>query len=253
MKIAKKFLSGALALALAACCLTACGSSGDTSAESGGEASAQASVSSAAELNAEESAEVSGSAAAGMTDEEFARYLTEVKTCQYFLDDPVPDDDIETILMAGINAQSGMNQQNWHFSAVTSREVQQEIADDMGIDSSDPASKAMIADAPLAIIVSMGEGSGTEYDAGLATQSMNAAALALGYSTKIISSPKNVLNGEKQDYYRTLLGIPEDKSVVGVLLVGMPLDDSALEDLDGVTGATTRNDFSEMATIVSEP
>ncbi len=193
----------------------------------------------------------SESAATTQRNEEFAEFLTEVKTNQYFTDDPVPDEDIEMILQAGINAMSGMNQQNWHFSAVTSKEVQQEIADDMGLDSSDPYAKAMIADAPLAIIVSYGEGPGTEYDAGLATQNMNAEALALGYATKIISSPTNVINAEeKQEYYQELLGIPEDKIAVGVLLVGNPEDTSTFEDPDAITGATTRNDYSEMTTIV---
>ncbi len=145
-------------------------------------------------------------------NEEFAEFLREVKTNQYFTDDPVPEEDIELILQAGINAESGMNQQNWHFSAVTNKEVQQEIADDMGLTDSDPYSKAMIAYAPLAIIVSYGE--------------------------------------EKQDYYRELLGIPEEKIAVGVLLVGYLEDVSAFDNPVAVTGATTRNDYSEMATIV---
>ncbi len=184
-------------------------------------------------------------------NEEFAEFLTEVKTNQYFTDDPVADEDIEMILKAGINSESGLNQQNWHFSAVTNKDVQQEIADDMGLDLSDPYSKAMIADAPLAIIVSYGEGPGTEFDAGLATQNMNAEALALGYATKIISSPQNVINAEEnKDYYHELLGIPDDMSVVGVLLVGMPEDTSTFEDQDAVTAASTRNDYSEMTTIV---
>ncbi len=180
---------------------------------------------------------------------DFADYLTEVKTCQYFTEDPVPDADVEIILKAGINAQSGVNQQNWHFSAVASKDIPNEIANDMNamMPAAMTMSKAMIADAPLAIIVSYGEGAGTEYDAGLATQAMNSAAMALGYSTKIISSPTSVLNGEKQDYYRELLGIPQSMKAVGVLLVGKPLDTSDM-DPDTVTGASTRNPYDEMTT-----
>lgn len=79
-------------------------------------------------------------------------------------------------------------------------------------------SKAGIADAPLAIIVSCA--SGSELDAGLATQNMSVAAQLMGYGTKIISSPTMALNGEKQDEYRELLGIPAEYSAVAVLLVG---------------------------------
>ncbi len=192
-------------------------------------------------------ATTSDAAAAAVSDAEFATYLGEVKTCQYFTDDPVEEAQVETIVNAGINAQSGMNQQDWHFTAVTSQDIMDEIADDMDTPRSDSGSlsRAQVADAPLLIIVSCGEG--TEYDAGLATQAMNAAALALGYGTKIVSSPTSVLNGERQDYYRELLGIPEDMETVGMLLVGKALDTSDL-DPDSITGATDRNPYDEMTT-----
>lgn len=106
-------------------------------------------------------------------------------------------------------------------------------------------SKAGIADAPLAIVVSCA--SGSELDAGLATQNMSVAAQLMGYGTKIISSPTMALNGEKQGEYRELLGIPEEYSAVAVLLVGYE-DTSVDETADGYTAATTRNSFDEMVT-----
>ena len=106
-------------------------------------------------------------------------------------------------------------------------------------------SKAGIADAPLAIIVSCAAGS--ELDAGLATQNMSVAAQLMGYGTKIISSPTMALNGEKQEEYRALLGIPSEYSAVAVLLVGYE-DTSVDETVDGYTAATTRNSFDEMVT-----
>ena len=106
-------------------------------------------------------------------------------------------------------------------------------------------SKAGIADAPLAIIVSCAAGS--ELDAGLATQNMSVAAQLMGYGTKIISSPTMALNGEKQDEYRELLGIPAEYSAVAVLLVGYE-DTSVDETVDGYAAATTRNSFDEMVT-----
>ncbi len=190
-----------------------------------------------------------GAAAPTQSSPEFATYLTQVKTNQYFTDDAVSSDDITTILNAGINTQSGMNQQPWHFSAITSKDVQNEIAEEMGFPAAaGTESKAMMADAPLAIVVSCTDGN--SYDAGLATQAMNACALALGYATKIISSPTGVINGENQEHYRSELGIPSDMSAVGILLVGKPLDTSDL-DPDTITGPTTRNPFSEMATIIN--
>ncbi len=267
MKREKKIIS-IVTLFVIIACLTACSTSDSNIPESAvTEAASEEDTIAEATAVEDETAEtevsedtasdetVSKSAADAVSDEAFARYLTEVKTSQYFTDDPVPEEDIEIILNAGMNAESGMNQQNWHFSAITSKDVQMEIWDDL-VDlmpvlarETDELSNAMIADAPLAIIVSYGEGPGTEFDAGLATESMNTAALALGYGTKIISSPTLVLNAEKQDYYRTLLGIPEDKTVVGALLVGLPLDTSDM-DPDTISAASTRNPLSEMTSII---
>ncbi len=178
--------------------------------------------------------------------------LTDMATTQYFTDEAVDSGDIETILSAGINAPSAMNGQNWHFSAISDRELLTQIAGDMSSGASDgtgasdnsaPA-KAGIADAPLAIVVSCSDGS--EFDAGLACQAMSSATVLLGYGTKIVSSPTAVLN---QSEYRELLGIPEDYSAAAVLLVGYA-DETVDETADGYTGATGRSEFDSVVTYV---
>lgn len=87
-------------------------------------------------------------------------------------------------------------------------------------------------------------------DAGLACQNMSVTAQLLGYGTKIISSPTMALNGEKQDEYRALLGIPDNQSAVAVLLIGY-VDTAVDETVDGYTGATERNPMSDVVTFVS--
>ena len=225
--------------------------------------------------------------------------VADIATTQYFTDEAVSEDDIETILTAGINAPSAMNGQPWHFSVITDAALLQQISEDMsagmgpgrgmppagaelpegaeplegleppqGTDESGadtiPAppenpgeggaaaggtAKAGIADAPLVIAVSCVPGS--ELDAGLACQNMSVAAQLLGYGTKIISSPTIAVNGEKQEEYRELLGIPEDQTAVAFLLVGME-DLSAEETVDAYAGATARNPLDEMVTYVKE-
>ena len=213
-----------------------------------------------------------------------AELIADIPTTQAFTDDEVPDEDIDKILSAGINAPSAMNGQNWHFTAVTDADVLQQIADSMSggkpadptsgsesgeqpdntasaedtageeTDSGDAApaerstgtAKAGITDAPLAIVISCKEGS--EFDAGLACQNMSAEAQLLGYGTKIISSPTIALNGEEQEAFRELLGIPDDQSAVAVLLIGKA-DTSS--DADAVSAATTRKDADEVVTKVS--
>ena len=119
-------------------------------------------------------------------------------------------------------------------------------ADNGGESRAVPA-KADITGAPLAIVISCAEGS--ELDAGLACQTMSVAAQLLGCGTKILTSPTIALNGEKQEEYRQLLGIPEDYSAAAILLVGYA--DSSAEEVDGVTGATERNPLDEQVTYVA--
>lgn len=206
-----------------------------------------------------------------------ADLIADIPTIQAFTD----EEDMNKILSAGINAPGAMNGQNWHFTAITDTDVMQRIAEGMesgrpvgalstegtaqqpedpppvgdasaeqGNGNTVPPStppmiasgghaKAGITDAPLAIVVSCKEGS--EFDAGLACQNMSAEAQLLGHGTKIISSPTIALNGEGQQTFRELLGIPEDQSAVAVLLVGMK---NTSLDTDAVTAATTR-DFAE--------
>lgn len=197
--------------------------------------------------------------------------LIDTATTQYFTGEAPSEEDIETILTAGVNAPSAMNGQPWHFSAVTDSALLERIAEDMsagmpagaapaasagdeaesssGTEGGSAApSKAGIADAPLAVVISCPEGS--EFDAGLSCQAMSSAAQLLGYGTKIISSPTIALNGENQAEYRELLGIPQDYSAVAVLLVGYA-DDSIDESADGYTGATSRSPMEELTTYVT--
>ena len=238
----------------------------------------------------------------GNPDTQALSLVSDIPTTQYFTDEAVKEEDVTTILTAGVNAPSAMNSQPWHFTAITDQATLQQIADDMGggfpagmqpstegetgadapaalpedwdgelpegmqppegpgdgedmpsapadngEESGAAPAKADITGAPLAIVVSCGEGS--ELDAGLACQAMSVTAQLLGYGTKILTSPTIALNGEKQEEYRQLLGIPEDYSAAAVLLVGYA--DSSAEEADGATGATERNPLDEQVTYVA--
>jgi len=212
-----------------------------------------------------------------------AKVLTEVKTTQFFAEEKVSDEDMQKILSAGVNAPSAMNTQPWHFTAVTDEEVAKKLSDamknmkppamkkdDAGIPSMPPAggkqgeapkdapkhpegkpgfskmpNKAGIGDAPLTIVISCNEGS--ELDAGLAVQNMSAEAQLLGYGTKIMTAPTMALN---TDEYKTMLSVPEGQRIAAVLIVGKAAEKK--DNADAVSGATTRNDFNDMVTIIGE-
>lgn len=198
--------------------------------------------------------------------------LEDIPTVQSFTDEAIPQADIEKIVKAGVNAQSAINMQPWHFSVVTNKDVLKSLGDKMksgmkppkgegapkdaradgpGKDMPAPpagapsnGAKAALGDSPVAIIVSAKDGS--EYDAGLASELMTVEAVLLGYGTKIISSPTIVLNGPDKAEYQKMLGIPSDMSVKGVILIGK-YDQSKT---DAVTSATTRKDNKEIVTYV---
>ena len=110
------------------------------------------------------------------------------------------------------------------------------------------AGKAGIGDAPLTIVISCEDGA--ELSIGLAIQNMSAEAQLLGYGTKILTSPTIALNGENQAEYKELLQIPENQKVAAVLLVGKAA--SADENPDALSGATARNSFEDVATVIGE-
>lgn len=194
--------------------------------------------------------------------------LEDIPTVQSFTEEAVPQADVEKIVKAGINAQSAINMQPWHFSVVTNKEVLNTLSEKMksgmkrppkssdgpapgGDQKAPPAppagaqstgAKAGLGDSPVAIIISAKDGS--EFDAGLATEMMAVEAIVLGYGTKIISSPTIVLNGPDKAEYQKMLGIPAEMSVKGVLLIGN------YENSDAVTSATTRKDKKEIVTYV---
>ena len=203
-------------------------------------------------------------------------------TTQAFTDEAVPEEDIRTILQAGLASESAINQQPWFFVAVTDKAVMEELSSSGGMppmggampdapmgapageapkdapmggapkDAPAPVAaggaKAALGDSPLGILVYMDENSKSpnpNFDCGLAVQNMYIAAVSLGYGAKVISSPTMTLNGEKHDQICEELGVDPSLTAVAVLLVG-----KADETVDGASGASIRADFDSKVSII---
>ena len=65
--------------------------------------------------------------AAALADSAVVDTIMNVGTTQAFTDDPVPAEDLETILRAGLAAESAINQQPWFFVAITNQDLLQEL------------------------------------------------------------------------------------------------------------------------------
>ena len=87
----------------------------------------------------------------------------------------------------------------------------------------------------------------SELDAGLAIQNMSAEAQLLGYGTKIMTAPTMALNN---DEYKALLSVPEGQKIAAVLIVGKAATEK--DNPDAVSGATTRNPFDDVVTIINQ-
>ena len=213
-------------------------------------------------------------------------------TTQAFTEEAVNEEDLTTILAAGVAAASAINQQPWYFVALTSKDVMDELGGGMGFGGAPagmPAvcnrmpegmtppegmalpegmtppegmaapggampsalgggssAKAGMGDSPLAIIIYMNENTASPdpaFDCGLACQNMVIAANALGYGTKIVSSPTMTLNGANHDALCEKLGVDPALKAVAVLLVGKT-------NLDATTSPSVRNAPEEKVSFI---
>lgn len=211
------------------------------------------------------------------------------KTTQAFSQEPVSEEDLNTIVLAGTMTTSAINQQPWYFAVVTNQEVMDELASSggfsapagipagaapagapaqgnppagapagmpagapAGMPAGAPAAssgaKAAMGDSPAAIIIYMNENTSSpnaSFDCGLACQNMVITATALGYGTKIVSSPTMTLNGANHDALCEKLGVDPALTAVAVLLIGVT--DTAV---DGATGASVRSTLDEKVSFI---
>lgn len=110
------------------------------------------------------------------------------------------------------------------------------------------AAKASMGDSPVAIVIYMNEATSSpnpSFDCGLACQNMVIAANALGYGTKIISSPTMTLNGAQHDELCEKLGVDKSLTAIAVLLLGKA--DTAA---DATATASVRNGIEDKVSFV---
>jgi len=142
-----------------------------------------------------------------------------------FLDEPVNREDLEIIVQCGIQAPSARNDQPWHFTVVTNRDI---------------ASQIVGGTNGVVIVISGSErGISTEFDCGLATQAMYTATQALGLGANIYLMPVAQVNATM----REALAIPDGYRVVMIMSVGHIVADT-------VSSASPRSPFDKLVNII---
>ena len=159
--------------------------------------------------------------------------LLDSRAHRSFLDEPIKQEDLDTIIACGLQAPSAVNAQPWHFTVVKNREIANAV---VGYSTNG-----------VVIVISVLPGSGLDdidelvsvFDCGLATQAMYIAAQALGLGANIFWAPVAHVNETMRD----TLAIPDGYEVLMIMAVGYV-------DIDAVSSATSRNHINGMVNYI---
>jgi len=136
------------------------------------------------------------------------------RSIRRYTNDPVSEQDVTSLLEAGMAAPSASNRKPWHFVVVTDRAVLQALSD------AHPYAK-MLSSAALAIAV-CGDPQTSDWwaqDCSAATENILIAAAGLGLGGVWLGCHGRP---EREQAVRELLGIPEHIGVLSLLSIGHP-------------------------------
>ena len=131
------------------------------------------------------------------------------RSVREYTGDPIPKEDLITIVDAGRLAASGSNQQPWEFVIITEQAMIAQLA---------TAPWVSRAGALFAIVMDPSSRWWLE-DGAAAVENMLLASTALGYGTCWLEG--HTLRNEAR--FKELLGIPDDRRLMTLVSVGVPV------------------------------
>jgi nitroreductase len=133
------------------------------------------------------------------------------RSVRKYTGDPIPRQDLESIVDAGRLAATGGNKQPWTFIVVTERDT---------IDKLKVAAQWMDkAGAIIAVVIDPTTRWWVE-DGSAAIENMLIASTALGYGSCWLEG----WTLPREDEFKALLGIPEDKRLLTLIPIGVPVE-----------------------------
>jgi len=133
------------------------------------------------------------------------------RSIRQYTGDPIPRQDLETIVDAGRLAATGSNQQPWDFIVVTDRHM---------INQLKVASPWMDkAGAIIAVVMDPSSRWWLE-DGAAAVENMLIACTALGYGACWLEG----YTLPREEEFKALLGVPEDRRLLTLIPVGVPAE-----------------------------
>jgi nitroreductase len=133
-----------------------------------------------------------------------------LRAVRAFRNEPIPDETVRRIVEAGRLTASAANVQPWHFILVRDKDTLRQLGDLA------PTGR-YIAQAPLAVVVAISEGTYAVSDASRAIQSILLAAWSEGVGS-------NWVGFHHLEAVKAPLGIPDDLDVLAILPFGYPAE-----------------------------
>ena len=132
------------------------------------------------------------------------------RSVRKYMDKPVEHEKLETVALAGINAPSARNWQNWAVRIIEDQKLMADVKD-------------MCRNAPNLICVCAPADGKFDLDAGLLGENMMLAAQSLGLGTCIQTGPVSFLTtDEKAKAFRNSLDIPDGYKLLFIIAIGYP-------------------------------
>ena len=131
------------------------------------------------------------------------------RSVREYTGDPVPHEDLVTVVDAGRLAASGSNHQPWEFIVVTDKNMIARLATSRWVED---------AGAIMAVVMDPSSRWWLE-DGAAAVQNMLLASTALGYGSCWLEG--NTLPREEE--FKALLGVPEEKRLMTLVSIGVPV------------------------------
>lgn len=127
-----------------------------------------------------------------------------------YTDEKLTQEELDTILIAGLQAPTAANRQEIHFTVIEKgNSVLDELQTEL-MKERPNAGKSFYYGAPILMILSGPESfRWSACDAGIAVQNMALAAESLGLGSLIIGCIYDAMTGEKRAYFNEKLQIPE--------------------------------------------
>jgi nitroreductase len=145
------------------------------------------------------------------------------------------EEELNTILEAGLMAPTGMNRQEIHFTVVKGDNPALAELDEekLKLHGQERPQKNFYYEAPVLIFLSAEDDfKWSKVDAGIAVQNMALAAESLGLGSLIIGCVYDTMHGDKQEYFNKRFQIPEGYSFQIALAVGHKADNKTPHEYD---------------------